>query len=402
MGKIIYICGGRSFFSAAPGRKIGEVVDCWRNAGHFVQHVCGGDILAESSVDGSPTDAYGSQQTYTRWYKRLAGTASLVHTVSEWADIQHDKQLLTHLHRNYAKDNIRLVWERSSRLHSSGLRFARHIRVPYVLEWKDHLINYERSLFRGRALELEALKNREATYVVVESGVLRDALIKEGVDPAKLLVAHNAVDVSEFAKRDTDRALVRSRLGVDSDVVLAGYLGSYAFYHDASRLVLAAAIISEQQQDHNVKVLMMGAGKEYPESRALAEELGVLNRTVLMLPGVPKEQVPGILSALDIAVLPGSTDILCPIKVQAYLANLLPTVAPDYACNREVLSNGVTGELFAPKDAHALANKILLLAKDDALRVRMGKKARDDVAKRFSWQATWGATLDRILKTTAS
>jgi glycosyltransferase involved in cell wall biosynthesis len=195
---------------------------------------------------------------------------------------------------------------------------------------------------------------------------------------------------------------VRGELGIDDDVVLAGYLGSYAFYHDATCLVRAAALIDEQRSDRRVKVLMVGAGKEYPESRALAEELGVLDETLLMLPGVPKDRVPGILSAIDIAVLPGSTDIICPIKVQEYMASLLPTVAPDYVCNREVLHDGVTGELFAPKDAEALASKILRLANDEAQRLRMGQQARVDAAKCFSWQATWGAVLDRILIETVS
>lgn len=402
MREMLYICGGRSFFSSTPGRKIGEVVKCWRTAGHGVSHVCGGDILAEYSRGVAPPVSYGSQKTYTRWYKKLPGTDPLVHTLSEWRDIQHDKRILGYLYKNYTSKKVRLVWERSSRLHSAGLNLARQIKVPYVLEWKDHLIDYDLSLFRGRALKLETLKNHEADYIVVESGFLKDALAREGVDPGKILVSHNAVDVTEFSKTETERARVRAELGIGDDVVLAGYLGSYAFYHDAPRLVWATALIAAQRRDRQVKVLMVGAGKEYPESRALAEELGVLDETLLMLPGVPKDRVPSILSALDIAVLPGSTDIICPIKVQEYMASLLPTVAPDYACNREVLRDGVTGELFAPKDAEALANKILLLARDDALRLRMGHQAREDAAKCFNWQATWGAALARILEETDS
>jgi len=325
-----------------------------------------------------------------------------MHTLSEWRDIEHDKRILAHLHKNYTSRQVHLVWERSSRLHSAGLHFARQIKVPYVLEWKDHLVDYDLSLFRGRALKLEALKNHEADYIVVESGVLKDALAREGVDQAKILVAHNAVDVTEFSKSETERVRVRAELGIGEDVVLAGYLGSYAFYHDATCLVRAAALIAKERRDRQVKVLMVGAGKEYPESWALAKELGVLDDTLLMLPGVPKERVPGLLSALDIAVLPGSTDIICPIKVQEYMASLLPTVAPDYACNREVLRDGVTGALFEPKEAEALTDKILLLANDGALRLRMGHQAREDVSKRFTWQATWGAALARILEETAS
>ncbi|PIE73874.1 MAG: hypothetical protein CSA20_00720 [Deltaproteobacteria bacterium] len=398
MHDILYICGGRSFYSSSPGRKIGEVVKCWRTAGHDVKHVCGGDILSKPERGRTPSVAYGSQKTYTRWYKNLPGTDPVVHTLSEWLDIHHDKQMLTHLYKQYSSQKFRLVWERSSRLHASGLYFARQINVPYVLEWKDHLIDYDLSLFRSRALRLEAEKNFKADFIVVESGVLKDRLTEEGVDPTKILVAHNAVDVTEFSKNEIERKRIRAKLRIDEDVVLAGYLGSYAFYHDAPCLVQAASLINEHKGTPKIKVLMAGAGKEYPESRELAEKLGVLDNTLLMIPGVPKDQVPGILSALDIAVLPGSTDIICPIKVQEYMANLLPTIAPDYACNLEVLQDGVTGELFTPNNPEALANKILLLAKDERLRLRLGQKAREEVARRFSWQATWGAALTFILK----
>jgi len=401
---VLYVCAGRSFFRSAPGRKIGEVVRCWGDAGHDVHHLCGGDILPEGQTSGGAKapHLYGAQKTYTRWYRRVPGADPLVHSLSEWRDIRHDRQMRTHLRKKYSWHPVRLVWERSSRLHDAGMRFARQIRVPYVLEWKDHLVDYDRSLFRGRALKLEVRKNAEADFIVVESGVLKDGLAREGVDPGKIIVAHNAVDVTQFSRAEAARARVRAELGISDDAVLAGYLGSFAFYHDAPRLVRAAALIAGRQGKRPVKVLMVGAGKEYSQSRALADQLGVLDDTLLMLPGVPKDQVPELLSALDIAVLPGSTDIICPIKVQEYMASELPTVAPDYACNREVLEDGVTGSLFKPKDEADLAAKIIELAGDPAGRMSIGKQAREVVAKCFTWQATWVRALDEILAASGS
>ncbi len=72
-----------------------------------------------------------------------------------------------------------LIWERSSRLHCAGMLVARKIGVPYVLEWKDHLVPYRLSFYRGRALKMEKRKNHEADFIVVESEVLRQWLIQE-------------------------------------------------------------------------------------------------------------------------------------------------------------------------------------------------------------------------------
>ena len=394
--RILYLCGGRGFCGHRLNRKLFEVARCWRDAGHEVMHLCGGDIVSSDTAAGE--EDYGSQKVYTRWYRTLPGMQPLITSMSECRDIRHDRMILEHLtavSRDWRPD---IVWERSCRLHSAGLTFARRIGVPYVLEWKDHLVDYRFSLFRGKALRMEARKNHETDYAVVESVVLRDELEREGVDTGRIIVAHNAVQADEFMRDRRKRAQVRKDLDLSDETVLVGYLGSYAFYHDTARLVLAADTIRKSDLGRKIKILMVGAGKEYPASRKIAEDLGLLDNILVMKPGVPKDKVPGILSALDIAVLPGSTDIICPIKIQEYMACELPSVVPDYACNREVLRDGETGALFKPRDETALAEKIILLAGNPKLRVEMGRRAREEVIRRFSWEATWGAALETVLE----
>jgi len=392
---VLYLCGGRSFYSAKPGRKIAGVVESWHRMGHKVLHVCGGDILHGS--ENAHSAEYGGVSFYRQWHRQLRALAPLVNTASERRDIQHDAAMSQHLEQVFGSFKPDLIWERSSRLHCAGLTAARRLGVPYVLEWKDHLVDYRFSLYRGKALGMERRKNREADYIVVESGVLHDELVRDGVDPKKIIVAHNAVQADQFMRDKQKRARVREELCIEDETVLVGYLGSYAFYHDTARLVLAANIIRKNNAAGKVKILMVGAGKEYDDSRKLAEGLGVLGDMLIMKPGVPKVEVPGILAALDIAVLPGSTDIICPIKIQEYMASELPSVVPDYACNREVLRDGETGLLFKPRDEVTLAEKIILLAENRVLREEMGRLAREEAIQRFSWEATWGSALEQIL-----
>jgi glycosyltransferase involved in cell wall biosynthesis len=364
--------------------------------GHDILHVCGGDI--EQRLGAGSSEQYGGASFHQQWFRRSKLLGPFIHTASERRDIQHDMAMVPHLAQVCETFMPEVIWERSCRLHCSGLVMARRLGVPYVLEWKDHLVDYRASLFRGKALRMESRKNREADYIVVESGVLRDELGRGGIDVGKIIVAHNAVNAAEFTRDSQERARVRKELGVSDDTVLVGYLGSYAFYHDTARLVLAADIIRKQEAAGRVQILMVGAGKEHQESRTLAEKLGLLDNILMMKPGVPKHEVPGILAALDIAVLPGSTDIICPIKIQEYMACELPSVVPDYACNREVLRDGETGMLFKPKDESALAKKIAILAADQKLREAIGRRAREEVIRRLSWEATWGAALETVLE----
>lgn len=399
--KLLYLASGRSVLGKDPGRKISAILNCWLEAGHQVRAAYGGDFpggVGETPAKGR----FGDSAYHQKWYRRMRLMDPLVRSASERRDILHDTTMVRHLEGLCNSFKPDLIWERSCRLHCAGLIVARRIGVPYVLEWKDHLVDYRFSLFRGRALRMETRKNREADHIVVESGVLRDELGREGVDTGKIIVVHNAVQADKFSRDQQKRAKVRSELGVDDDTVLAGYLGSYAFYHDAARLVLAVDIIRKSVAAAKIKILMVGAGKEYPDSRRLAEERGLLDDILIMKPGVPKDEVPGILAALDIAVLPGSTDIICPIKVQEYMACELPSVVPDYACNREVIDDNRTGMLFRPRNEESLAASIRVLAEDDQARERIGREARREVEQRFTWEKTWGAALNRILRAVKS
>jgi len=393
--RVLYVCGGRSFRSGNPPRKIEKVVDCWRRKGYEILHVCGADL--GSGVGGMTTE-YGAQEHHDRWYRGVRIGRPLVTTLSEWRDVCHDAALVTDLRDRCAGWTPDLIWERSSRLHCAGMILARELRVPYVLEWKDHLVDYQFSLFRRKALRLEKRKISDADFVVVESGVLKHQLANEGADPGRTIVAHNAVDPTEFTRDSAARTAVRREIEVVDDAVLVGYLGSYAFYHDARRLVLAADLVRSRLGSRRVRFLMVGAGKEYRECRKLAEKTGLIDGALTMMPGVPKGEVPGILAALDIAILPGSTDIICPIKIQEYMACGLPTVAPDYPCNREVIDNQRTGVLFEPRNEAALSAAICELADDARKREMIGCEARQEIEDRFTWGKTWGAALEFVVE----
>jgi glycosyltransferase involved in cell wall biosynthesis len=369
-----------------------DLVKCWRELGYEVEHICGGDF---SQVAGSSYAGTGNTQSPQKWYHKLKLLAPLKNSISEKRDIQNDIQIESSLEEMAGQNRPDIIWERSSRLHYAGLRVARKIGVPYVHEWIDNIGNYSFSLHHRKVVEIERYKNQQADYVVVVSEKIKADLINGGVDKNKILVAYNAVNPDEFYVDPVSRKEYRRELGIGSDEVLVGYLGNFSWYHDMTRLALAADVLKKKGET-KIKVLMVGKGREYQKVYRLAEKLGLLDSMVIMKSWVPAETVPKVLSALDIAVLAGSTDIICPIKVQEYMAMELPTVLPDYPCNREVVTDGETGIRFEPKNEKTLAEKLLLLAKDSQLRGRLGKTARQEIIKRFTWEKTWGKALQKI------
>ena len=264
----------------------------------------------------------------------------------------------------------------------------------YVLEWKDNLLSYGASSGKWFARRCERRKELAAARVVVESRVLAASLHANGIPLDRLIVAPNAVDFAQFSEV-ADAGVLRHRIGIDTATVLIGYLGSFAFYHDTEILVRAVAQL--QGALKHCKVVLIGAGKEKAQCIAVAAELGLDNRHLEFLEPVAQDDVPALLAELDIGVLPGSTDIICPIKIQEYMAAGLAVVAPDYPCNREVIKSAENGMLFRPGNVSALATVLGELIDNADMRRQVGARARLAAREHYTWEATWGCAMSDTL-----
>ncbi len=389
---LIYIVSPRSASSDKPGRKISSIIEHWREK-YSVDTFYGADILTGSTVQG-----FGNEETHNKFYRRYRILEPLVNTYSELKDILHNFSSYNFLKKFTRKKNYKLVWERSSRLHFAGLLIARNKSIPYILEWKDHLIDYKYSLLKPLALFIEDYKCRSADKIIVESNVLKEYLADKGYERSKIIVAHNAVDTNIFSRQLYDNAVLKKNLNVPTDAVLVGYLGSYAFYHDATLLVLASKLLNERGYKGKYKVLMIGNGKDFQKCKHLAEKLYLMEQSIYMRAAVPPEEVPAFLSVIDVSVLPGSTSIISPIKILEYMGSSTAVVAPDHKCNREIITDLNDGLLFEPGSEIDLANKIESLINSPDLIDKLSTNGYETVLQKYSWENTWGKALEACME----
>jgi glycosyltransferase involved in cell wall biosynthesis len=395
--KILYVVSGQSYYAASSSRKIEAMVNCWQQMGHEVRLICGGDVLPDwRSTKGQ----YGKGTRYHQpWYRKLSLFDPIVNTVSEYLNIQHDRRLTKVVQETLIDFKPDLYWQRSSRLDGQTFAAAKATGVPTILEWKDHLLSlYGFALFKPYAAWQERRKERTADYVVVESGVLKqDLMTRLTRDPESIFVAYNAVDPNDFAaQKSPPKDEVRKTLALDPQNFIVIYIGTFAFYHGVEFLIDGIAK-ARQQGNKNIRAVLVGDGPGRQNAVDQTRELGI--EEAVLFPGpVPYEKVPVWLSAADVAILPDGTDIITPIKIMEYMAMNVPTMAPDYPVNREVIDNGSTGILFAPQDSGDIANRLLQLAQDpDQCRV-IGEAGRRSALERFVWQATFGKVLEDIGK----
>ena len=284
-----------------------------------------------------------------------------------------------------------LVYQRHSRNSWVGAVAARRAKIPFLLEWNNSEAWATRhwSPFGWWAhvvAVVERLNLRAADRVVVVSRALADAVERAGVARERIVVNPNGVDPERF-RPGAGGTSVRRHYNLGDEVVV-GFVGSFNYYQGATTLMEAAPEICHET---DVRFLLVGYGETLAATRATAEAGGVSER-VVFTDRVPVDDVPAYVDACDVAAAPmrpnpdGSPFFNSPVKVFEYMAAGRAIVASRLGQIEEVIEDGETGLLVEPEDATALARAIVRLARDPALRARLGENARRAAVARHTWR----------------
>jgi len=156
----------------------------------------------------------------------------------------------------------------------------------------------------------------------------------------------------------------------------------------------AASIVARSVP--GLKILIVGdvppSKEKYREELELiARRLGLSNIVKFM---GSREDIPDILSRLDVLVLPTKTpEAFGRVIVEAQAAGV-PVVASRVGGIVDIIKDGENGLLTFPEDPRSIANAILRLAKDRGLARLMAERARKTAENKYSLQAMAKATIN--------
>ncbi len=241
----------------------------------------------------------------------------------------------------------------------------------------------DRTLIRVlEALELAAYRAADAV-VVVSEGFRRD-LVGRGVPTAKVHVIPNGADLELFGGVVSDAEEIRSRLGVRPGETLVCYLGAHGISQDLDTVVDAAAKLEGEP----VRFALIGEGAARAHLAERVAEMGLGN--VTMYGGVPRTDVPGLLGAADICLVP-LRDVplfssFIPSKLFEYLAASKAVIGALHGEAAGILA-AAGGVVVAPGATGPLAEAIRDLAEDPDRRAVMGRRARAFVTEHYDRRA---------------
>lgn len=311
---------------------------------------------------------------------------------SIWFDLTYDRVIAEAIAR-FRPD---FIYERFTDYHSSGVRAARNSNLPYLIEIHAPLDSkkyYQRINFRHYNKNVLMKAVNYSQDVIVVSHRMKQFLIDRGVPATKISVLHNAVDPALFRPRGLG-ATVKKRLGIENRRII-GFVGTMKPYHGLDLLPDVCDRLRQQFPD--ICFLMVGRFKTQQQHDDYVRKLEGRGLTpyFIFTGGVPVDQVPPFIEAMDVCLMPDSNDFGSPIKLFEYGALAKPVVMPGYAPIAEIVYDGYNGLLFPPRSATAIAEKIAQLLNDPILGQKIGAALYQDVLLRHTWQHNAGAIIAR-------
>ena len=211
------------------------------------------------------------------------------------------------------------------------------------------------------------------------------------VSESQLSVIRNA---ARFADAEPDRHTLRGFLPAVSNIVVAA--GRLSPEKGFDVLIEAAAEVIRVEPATGF--VLFGEGPLRSDLERRVADRGLADRVVL--PGF-RADLDSLLPAADVVVLPSFTEGLPNVALEASAAGV-PVVATAVGGTPEVVADGETGFLVPPGDPAALADKLLCLLRDPALRSRMGAAGRRRMRERFTFAAQAKAYLDLFARLCSS
>ncbi len=358
------------------------------------------DLRVHAFGADRPTDFHGATVTSYAAPPELAGANAAVQTLGVDLRIVPDiaGADLVHSHTWYAN----MAGHLASLLHGIPHVLSAHSLEP-LRPWKAE------QLGGGYAVSswVEKTAYEAAAAIIAVSDGMRQDILRSypDVDPAKVKVVHNGIDVATWQQSKDDDG-VRS-LGMDPDRPSVVWVGRVTRQKGVPYLLKAAALLPPE-----VQLVLCAGAADTPELAAevngLIESLRAHRDGVIVIERMlPRAELIAVLSQATVFACPSIYEPLGIVNLEA-MACGAAVVASATGGIPEVVEHGVTGLLVpleqvsdgtgTPLDADRFVRDFAdalnaVVADPDRARA-MGQKGRRRVQEHFSWDSIARTTLD--------
>ncbi len=221
--------------------------------------------------------------------------------------------------------------------------------------------------------------------LAVSSVIHRNVLDTTPMDPANVITLFDAVDTGEFSPANADGRAFRESHGLGDGTVVIGFVGRFSPGKGHEELLAAADIMRKKRSNvHFVVVGEASYGEQLYEQRirGLSHSLGL--DALVTFTGFRKD-IPQVMASFDILAFPSHAESFGLVLIEA-MAMEKPVVSTNCDGVLDIVVHEETGLYVQPRNAADLANALIRLVDDAAMREQMGKAGRRRVLERFDQQ----------------
>ena len=248
------------------------------------------------------------------------------------------------------------------------------------------------SLHHGSTRNLTGIERsvaEQVDYLICNSSFTLEN-VRKSLNPKACKVIPPGLDTDKFSplSKETCRRDISGWIPSDRRLIFSLgrliELKGHRYLIDALALLIAEGSL-------NPHLVIGGDGYLREELEAHARERGLSDR-MTFLGSVPHDLTPVWYSAADVYVQPsivdagGNTEGLGMASLEA-LACATPCVGSCVGGIPDVIQDGINGFLVEPADSVDIARKLAGLLADENLRRDMGRRGREIVLEKFSWEA---------------
>jgi glycosyltransferase involved in cell wall biosynthesis len=248
------------------------------------------------------------------------------------------------------------------------------------------LVAARRVDFHLKANSFSRWKYRQVDCFITASRAIREMLIGDGIPAERVVSVHEGIDVGRI---DAVQAVnVHEALWLPHGAPLVGNVAALVPHKGQRYLIEAAHLVVQKIPDTRFVILGEGELREHLEHLVREHHLS----KHVLLPGF-RTDVIGCIKGFDLFAMSSVTEGLGTSLLDA-MACRKAIVGTRAGGIPEVVDDGRSGFLVKPRDASGLADAIIRVLQDAALRARMADAGYARVSERF--------TVERMVAETAA
>jgi glycosyltransferase involved in cell wall biosynthesis len=293
-----------------------------------------------------------------------------------------DSLIHTHATSGFIFSFLRKVTKMPLLCHVHGTTYS--AATPATLKFGSIKLNYSRIKVAISYIREKRLWKSADIIAAVSSSVKRDLVERYDVDERMIRTVYNGVDVNLFKKIEEPKV---EKIKAEGKRIIL-YVGHFGFRKGLHHLIEAMKFVKNEYPDSLLICVggvppWLGSFDFLGYLKEITRRKG-LDGSVIFLDRVKNSDLPSYYSLSEVLVLPSYYEAFPKVLVEA-MACEVPVISSSMGGVSDSVQNMINGYLVQYGNVKQISDAIISILSDKRKAREMGRKGREIVVERFTW-----------------